>query len=248
MTYQVLKQHEDSDHKPLVSDWRYSKRRNRSEFRAGAWNMYRPILQDVRPALLNLLDFDLDMLFMAEIKRDKTRVDEFLKKQGFQAVFELPEFGFAWNPDRFMYMRHYVPIMSTHEYWASPNRALVVTLRDLMNEEEIVNLVGHPPAHISRPKDPTFENVYQVHRDYAQKKGRIAERAHKHGRRFLGYEDLNIDPVKDAPLRKKGHQNWAWATTPGPVDYHRAPDGTHGKHAHGRHIDNMFSNDLVLVP
>ncbi len=126
--------------------------------------------------------------------------------------------------------------MSTEEYWAGVNRALLLVLADRSKGGRHIKLMSyHPPAHVQSPKHVTNEKVMRVHRQFAEKRARIALRGDLP---FLSQGDSNIDPQRG--WKPKGGWDFMFGD---PLTYLRPKSPTHGQ----RTIDEFMARKLKRV-
>lgn len=231
-----------SDHRPFLKDLWYSApgMRAADPVRFCTFNCAKGDVgdrgrrDDLDKVVERILDFEPDILGWQEVKPGDG-ILRFLRDVGYRVRYESPEFLVAGHRRRFDVVKWSGLIMSEHNYWLDRNEALSVVFEDKLVGVDLRAISSHPPAHIVRKDHPTWQNVYEVHKDVAARRRRIARNGVKNNLPTVDMRDSNIDPRKDRPAVGR---NWDWAYFNGPMKYIRAPEPTHGG-ANGRHIDEM---------
>jgi hypothetical protein len=228
-----------SDHSPFVKPLWYAKHPDAPPVTVGFWNVEHSTNErQARPTFEDMLDLGVDLLILNEVKARSGIVDMLHDDLGLGIRWHAPEFAIAWSRARFGYLHSRPLVMSPDDYWLDQNEALAVVLLDHESGSQLKAVSEHPPAHISRAKDPTFDKVLAVHRDVGVRNALLA----KHSRMPLVIgRDSNIDPVHDRPVYT---HSWGWAY-PKALDYVRSPAPTRGK---VRHIDELLTRGLLAEP
>jgi exonuclease III len=165
-------------------------------------------------------------------------IENMMRDWGYKTAYNTPEFCLAIGP-RFTLLRENELVMSEEDYWLERNEALVGVVVDTETGRMLKLLIGHPPAHIADKSHPSWENVYEVHKDYVQRANAIGRNSKME---VITFEDANIDFVRDNPVVGK---DWGWWFD-GPYKPNRAPSGTH-ENENGRRIDYLRTTDGLAV-
>lgn len=184
-----------------------------------------------------LNDGPVDIFGLQEVKIGDG-IEGMLRDWGYRTLYNTPEFCLAAGP-RFTILREAELVMSEEDYWLERNEALVGVVVDTETGRMLKCLIGHPPAHIADKSHPSWENVYEVHKDYVQRANAIGRNSKME---VITFEDTNIDFVKDKPVVGN---DWGWWFD-GPFKPNRAPSGTHGGED-SRRIDFLRTTDGLEV-
>lgn len=229
-----------SDHRPFLKDLWYQKFPTAPLVRFCTFNCAKGDVddkgkrRDIDEVIAEILSYTPHILGLQEVKRGDGIVQH-LREAGYIVRYEAPEFLVAGHRHRFRYVKHRGLVMSEHNYWLDQNEGLSVTWEDREVNTKLRTTCTHPPAHIVRENDPTWPNVFDVHRDVADRMEVMALNAIRWHEPWVDMRDSNIDRYKDKPVGP--FKDWDWAY-PERGMYVRAPEGTHHG-AKGRRIDEM---------
>lgn len=222
-----------------MEDKRKQRRRKLNPaFQAVTFNIEKHNREQITPIFERVLnDKPVDVFGLQEVKIGDG-IEPMLKDFGFVTAYNDPEFCLAVGP-RFTLLRDRDLVMSEEDYWLERNEGLVGVAVDNKTGKLIKFLIGHPPAHIADKTHPSWDNVYEVHKDYVQRANAIGRNSKME---VMTFEDNNIDFVKDRPAVGN---DWGWFFD-GPFKPNRAPSGTHGGED-SRRIDYLRTTDGLTV-
>lgn len=205
--------------------------------RAVNWNVnHSSDADDVRPMIKKIIKNRRPNYWALQEVQGDDGIAELLRDEFGLAVRRVePEFLIAVDPTRFKFLHTHAAIMSEHDYWKERNLAQVSLLWDNEVETKLRGMSYHPPAHVQVPKHVTFDNVMQVHRDFAKKHRQIALRGKDVP--FISSGDSNIDPKRGW----KPKDGWDWWFGD-PLRYVPPVSATHGK---ARMIDQFMVHLLI---